>query len=533
LFLLPLPGKGSGGWGFGLNEANFFLLFLHLCITLAKSLVNNTLLTWSLFNILQVKLFTLNFFRMKNMIIFFILLQLSGNSVTAQVGINTDNSTPDPSSILDMKSTEKGLLIPRMTRTQRNTINSPAEGLMVYCTNCATNGALSIFTNGSWMTFSPCTIGSPIAGMHIMSQGQIIWNWLPSTGASGYKWSMSRNYETATDMGTSLSKTETGTVCNTTYTRYVWAYSGCGESDMGMLLQTVPATAPITPVKGSSISTQTSIIWSWTSVAGATGYKWGTTNDFSVATDMGTVTSKTETGLNCSTVYTRFVWAYNGCGYSMPVTINHSTLDCWVCGYHLTIDHVAGIIAPVTKTVTYFTVTDIPGEPTRCWITSNLGASQRATTVSDTTEATAGWYWQFNRKQGYKLADDGLTRTPNSTWISSINENSDWITANDPCTIELGSGWRIPTNTEWTNVSASENWHNWDGPWFSALKMHAAGSLNSSDGSLLDRGSTGRYWSSTQNSNNGYGWGPFFNNINFQETFRNKSYGCPLRCLQE
>ena len=137
------------------------------------------------------------------------------------------------------------------------------------------------------------------------------------------------------------------------------------------------------------------------------------------------------------------------------------------------VNHVAGTVAPVSKTVTYGTVTNIPGATTKCWITSNLGADHQATAVSDATEASAGWYWQFNRKQGYK--HDGTTRTPNTAWITSINESSDWITANDPCTSELGSGWRLPTSTEWSNVDASGSWMDWFIPWISGLKLHAAG----------------------------------------------------------
>ena len=49
---------------------------------------------------------------------------------TAQVGINT--STPDASSILDIQSTDKGILIPRMTTAERIAITNPANGLMVY-----------------------------------------------------------------------------------------------------------------------------------------------------------------------------------------------------------------------------------------------------------------------------------------------------------------------------------------------------------------------------------------------------------------
>lgn len=51
------------------------------------------------------------------------------------VAINTDGQQPDPSAMLDVKSTNKGLLIPRMTSAQRNAIVSPAKGLLVYQTD--------------------------------------------------------------------------------------------------------------------------------------------------------------------------------------------------------------------------------------------------------------------------------------------------------------------------------------------------------------------------------------------------------------
>jgi hypothetical protein len=166
------------------------------------------------------------------------------------------------------------------------------------------------------------------------------------------------------------------------------------------------------------------------------------------------------------------------------------------CGISITINHLAGLVAPVTKTVTYGTVTNIPGEPSKCWITSNLGADHQATAVNDATEASGGWYWQATLKQGYK--HDGTTRTPNTTWITSFpSDTTDWIAVNDPCAIELGYGWRIPTYTEWYNVDNIGGWTNWNGPWNSGLKLHAAGYLNYTNGSLLGRCCGGHYWSST------------------------------------
>ena len=52
---------------------------------------------------------------------------------SAQVGIGT--TTPDASSALDITSTTGGLLVPRMTETQRDAISSPASGLMIYQTD--------------------------------------------------------------------------------------------------------------------------------------------------------------------------------------------------------------------------------------------------------------------------------------------------------------------------------------------------------------------------------------------------------------
>ena len=206
------------------------------------------------------------------------------------------------------------------------------------------------------------------------------------------------------------------------------------------------------------------------------------------------------------------------------------TTTALTCGTSITINHAAGSVAPVSKTVTYGTVTNIPGEPTKCWITQNLGSTKQASAVDDATESAAGWYWQFNRKQGFK--HDGTTRTPATTWITSISENSYWVAANDPCTLELGNGWRLPTFTEWTNVDASGGWTTWNGPWNSGLMIHAAGYLNYGDGSLINRGFHGYYWSSTQyNASNG--WYLNFNSGYSNMSINYKSYGFTARCLRD
>ncbi|MEO8146408.1 MAG: T9SS type A sorting domain-containing protein [Bacteroidia bacterium] len=68
------------------------------------------------------------------------------------IGIATANS----SALLDVSSTTKGLLIPRMTKTQRDAIASPATGLLIYQTNGY--AGLYFYKNGSWVAVTPNTL---------------------------------------------------------------------------------------------------------------------------------------------------------------------------------------------------------------------------------------------------------------------------------------------------------------------------------------------------------------------------------------
>ena len=59
-----------------------------------------------------------------------ILMLISGLPCRAQVGLNNPN--PDPSSILDLTAVDKGLLIPRLTTSQREAIAAPGRSLLVF-----------------------------------------------------------------------------------------------------------------------------------------------------------------------------------------------------------------------------------------------------------------------------------------------------------------------------------------------------------------------------------------------------------------
>ncbi len=79
----------------------------------------------------------------------FLIILFGQLIVHAQVGINT--TTPDPSSILDITSSNKGMLLPRLTTAQRTAISSPANGLIVYDTDF---NSLFYYNSSSWVSLS-------------------------------------------------------------------------------------------------------------------------------------------------------------------------------------------------------------------------------------------------------------------------------------------------------------------------------------------------------------------------------------------
>jgi hypothetical protein len=65
-------------------------------------------------------------------LILYLLILVTSNCMAQSFSINTDGTTANTSAILDVKSTTKGMLIPRMSKTEKNVILSPATGLLIF-----------------------------------------------------------------------------------------------------------------------------------------------------------------------------------------------------------------------------------------------------------------------------------------------------------------------------------------------------------------------------------------------------------------
>jgi hypothetical protein len=77
-----------------------------------------------------------------------LIMPHSSNVMAQSMGISNAAITPDPSSILEMRTTDKGILIPRMTTAERDNISSPATGLMLY--NTITN-QYNFYNGSAWV----------------------------------------------------------------------------------------------------------------------------------------------------------------------------------------------------------------------------------------------------------------------------------------------------------------------------------------------------------------------------------------------
>jgi hypothetical protein len=83
------------------------------------------------------------------------------NAQTGGAAVNSTGANPDPSAILDVSSDNKGMLIPRLSESERNGILNPAFGLLILNTS---TGCFNVWLGTNWKQIcGECDFQSPVA----------------------------------------------------------------------------------------------------------------------------------------------------------------------------------------------------------------------------------------------------------------------------------------------------------------------------------------------------------------------------------
>lgn len=267
----------------------------------------------------------------------------SGSVVNnTNVGINDNNLAPDPSAILDVASTSKALLLPRLTNAERDAIKSPAAGLVIY--NKTTNYINYYDGLGMWQELTS-TAGATATALPAtaVTGSSFTGNWTWSAGSSGVYVEVSSDPNFLTLLNNSPSVFSFGlfstsnilpTACATYYYR-VKAFNTCSgtSAPYSNTITVNLSTGTVSPTPGvwgdTPLTNSSQIYWNNTFDPSVVGYAINTSPNYSTAINTGTNTSYNLTGLACNTTYTAYVWTYNSCGtISTPNTYTFTTACC-------------------------------------------------------------------------------------------------------------------------------------------------------------------------------------------------------------
>ena len=190
------------------------------------------------------------------------LLLLVSSGVYGQRGIGTNN--PDTSAILELNSTTKGFLPPRMSTTERDGISTPATGLVIYNTTVA---CVQFFNGALWFdTCTQTTDGPPnnnLTVSNITYQGKSVidnefgigYNGEAVLAGSTISVKLTNNAGTeqgyglsATDAGTGLIYAATGTITPNTTETVTLTHNGVVMPALESGVLTMPLTGTNTTI---------------------------------------------------------------------------------------------------------------------------------------------------------------------------------------------------------------------------------------------------------------------------------------------
>ncbi|CAA7196611.1 hypothetical protein CHRY9293_02691 [Chryseobacterium potabilaquae] len=499
---------------------------------------------------------------------------MDGNNlgfIGGRIGMGTN--TPNPSAILDLTSTTLGFSPPRMTRVQMDAISGPSNGLVIFCIDCfgVNKGCLMINdsvdpTIPNWGSLCStniptgiidniqCVNASTTGALHAGILASGVTTTVPYTGGhSGTYFSSSFNSTGVTGL---VAHLRDGTIVDgngTLVFDITGTPSAAGTASFNITVggQSCTFTIDVDAFTASVVSIDCgTAVFSPAAIIQGQPYT-------------GTLTIP-YTGGN-GDPYPQQQFTQNGLTFTLPagtLATGNGNFVYTVTGTATNVTTMSILISfgsvscNVSKAVTTggggSIVTMCMGSgATKNWLAHNLGANTSLdpnTLVKD----IHGNYYQWGRNNVVADADTpagvisgwNTTSASNGSWNSGT-EDIPVKTAIDPCP----SGFRVPTRQEWvsifnnTNPSTIGTFVN-DPTNFGSgiqltcpgngnkLTLPAAGARNRVAGALVERGSGGYYWSSTERGSGQAYTMYFYSNIS-PAYYSVRTEGYSVRCISE
>ncbi|MCS3533094.1 FISUMP domain-containing protein [Chryseobacterium sp. JUb7] len=483
----------------------------------------------------------------KTIIIFLLFICLK---TFGQIGIGT--AQPQSSAMLEVFSTSKGFLPPRLTITQRDSIENKVGGLTIYNTdlNC-----MQYWNTTKWI--GDCS-QSPVVGIitsidcaNVNNNGTLISGTMasgvssviPYTGGNGGIYpAASFNSTGVTGLIASLSSG----VLNTGNGNFVFDITGIPSSagnasfNISVAGETCTFTIPVI-TQGATVGSLNcgSAVFSPAAFTSGTSYS-------------GTL-KVPYTGGNGGN-YSQISFTNNGLTFTLPAGTlgnGNGNLVYNVTGIPMSAGAISipisfgGKSCNVTATVAKGSTVILPGNP-KGWMRHNLGANT-SLDPDVPVQAIHGNYYQWGRATVVANASTPVGAI--SGWNTAIAPDNSWQdgakTANDPCP----AGFRIPTRQQFSNLTsnnASSNVGTWTPPTnptnFGSAKVFGSGSniltlpatgiRSEANGELSGRGTNGNYWSSTQSGTTYANYLALLIDYPVVSSFI-RPYGMSIRCIAE
>jgi hypothetical protein len=260
---------------------------------------------------------------MRNLCLF-LLVCFGLPAFSQSIGINTNN--PDPSSLLELHDTTKGVLLPRMNTQQRLAIQNPAQGLLIYNIDIR---CFEVFGGTFWNSFG-CECGAQ-PGLLTFSKdtacggSSLI---MSTTGQNGLlQWQVSTDNYSWNDIPNASSASHTQTLPGQgpdQFFRLRAIDTSCGTAySLSQQIVVIPVLNAPGPITGPSQvnQNQQGVAYSIAAVPGASSYTWTVPISATIASGQGStsITVNFSTGSGAITVT-----ANDSCGSSAAQSLTVS-----------------------------------------------------------------------------------------------------------------------------------------------------------------------------------------------------------------